>query len=228
MEGSLSIELAGERLLLLPERALYWPAQQTLFVADVHLGKAAAFRAAGIPAPEAVTGATLQRLTRLLEQTRAARLIVLGDLVHAASGLTDTVCHAVAHWRQTLRGIEMVLVTGNHDRRAGGVPANWQVADAGERFELPPFALLHHPGAVAGRYALAGHLHPGIRLRGLGGERLKLPCFWLGEGQGVLPAFGDFTGLSLISPQEGDRVYAVAEDAVCPIPVSETSSGSRG
>lgn len=224
MDGSLSVELAGERLLLLPQRAIYWPAQRTLLAADVHLGKAATFRAAGIPAPEAVTGATLQRLAGLLARTRANRLLILGDLVHAASGLTETVRDAVAHWRQSLSGIEMVLVTGNHDRRAGGLPADWHVADAGERFDLSPFALLHHPGRVAGRYVLAGHLHPGVRLRGFGGERLKLPCFWLSNEQGVLPAFGDFTGISLISPQEGDRVYAIADDAVCAIATPETSS----
>ena len=38
--------VAGEQLLLLGERAVYWERTRTLFVADPHFGKAAAFRAA--------------------------------------------------------------------------------------------------------------------------------------------------------------------------------------
>ncbi len=34
---------AGKPVQLLPERALWWPAGQALFVADLHLGKAATF-----------------------------------------------------------------------------------------------------------------------------------------------------------------------------------------
>src|SRR5581483_12363457 len=45
------VGLQGESLLLLPERALLWERTGTLVVADAHLGKAAAFRAAAIPLP---------------------------------------------------------------------------------------------------------------------------------------------------------------------------------
>ena len=47
--------LCGERVVLRVERALFWPAQATLFVADVHLGKAATFRAGGVPLPRGGT-----------------------------------------------------------------------------------------------------------------------------------------------------------------------------
>src|SRR4051812_6702373 len=75
---SVATTLAGEAVELLPQRALYWPAQQTLFVADVHLGKAAAFRAGGVPIPRGTTANDLDRLSMLITVTGARRLIVLG------------------------------------------------------------------------------------------------------------------------------------------------------
>jgi hypothetical protein len=36
--------VAGEKLGLFAERAIYWPARSTLLVADPHFGKAATFR----------------------------------------------------------------------------------------------------------------------------------------------------------------------------------------
>jgi len=47
--------VAGEKLVLLAERAVFWPAKKALFVADFHLGKAASFRRAGIPLPSGTT-----------------------------------------------------------------------------------------------------------------------------------------------------------------------------
>ena len=51
-DGSHSIQLADEQLLLLPERALWWPQQKALVLSDVHFGKSATFRENGIPVPE--------------------------------------------------------------------------------------------------------------------------------------------------------------------------------
>ena len=228
MEGSLSIELEGERLLLLPQRALFWPDHSTLLVADLHLGKAATFRAAGIPAPEGTTAATLGRLSTVVRLTKAQCLIVLGDLVHAAEGLTEQVCETMARWRAAHAHLALTLVTGNHDRRAGQLPENWQLQSAGLQLEARPFLLLHHPEPVAGAYFLAGHVHPAIRLQGVGRQRLKLPCFWFGGEGGILPAFGAFTGNHLLKPKMGEQVYAVAEDVVIPIHPAETSQRDWG
>jgi metallophosphoesterase superfamily enzyme len=78
----------------------------------------------------------------------------------------------------------------------------------------PPFALAHHPTRVAESYVLAGHVHPCAVLVGRGRQRERLPCFWLGEHTGVLPAFGDFTGCAEVTPNEGDALWVVADDEV--------------
>ena len=95
--------LAGERVELHAERALYWPAGATLFVADVHLGKAAAFRAGGIALPRGGTQADLARLAALLARTRARRLVVLGDFLHAAAGRVAALDAAFVAWRAAAR-----------------------------------------------------------------------------------------------------------------------------
>jgi metallophosphoesterase superfamily enzyme len=81
----------------------------------------------------------------------------------------------------------------------------------------PPLVFDHHPRASSAGYVLSGHLHPGVALRGAGGQHARLPCFWFGAAVGVLPAFGEFTGLALVSPAPGDRLFAVAEEAVVPV-----------
>ena len=85
-----------------------------------------------------------------------------------------------------------------------------------------PLALCHHPQRVAGAYVLAGHLHPCVVLTGAGRDRLRLPCFWLGDAVsnpvGVLPAFGSFTGMHPIERQPRDRVFAIAGASVQQVP----------
>lgn len=197
------IEVCGERLVLRPDRSLFWPRARALVVADPHFGKADAFRAAGLPVPGDAAG-PLARLAAALADTAARRLLVLGDFWHARAGRTDRVAADLAAWRAARPDLRIDLIRGNHDR-AGPPPPGWgEWADAS--FE-PPFAFAHHPQLSVAGYTLAGHLHPGVVL---GRERLRLACFWFGPRVGVLPAFGDFTGAAEVRAAAGDRVFAVA------------------
>jgi DNA ligase-associated metallophosphoesterase len=206
-------EVAGERLVLLPEKAAFWPRARALFVADFHLGKAATFRSAGIPLPSGTTRENLDRLDRAVVNTKARQVIFLGDFLHAASGRAPLTLDAFSEWRGTRGDLELTLVRGNHDARAGDPPESFGIRciDAGGAFGA--FILNHEPGAARGGYALAGHIHPAVRLRGEG-ESLRLPCFWFGSRYGVLPAFGAFTGTAEVRPREGDQVYVIADDDV--------------
>ena len=210
LDGSLRTTVAGEELVLLAERAVYWPARATLLVADPHFGKAAAFRFAGLFVPPGTTAASLSRLSRLIVATGARRIVFLGDFLHAAEGRSGQMFEAVAGWRQSHAAIEMMLVRGNHDRRAGDPPSEVRMEVVDGPVVEGPFALVHHPVVVAGSYVLAGHIHPCVTMRGRGKERERLACFWFGRETGVLPAFGEFTGCAEISPLEGERVWVVA------------------
>lgn len=214
MPNEQTIVVAGETLALLPEGAVHWPLRGALVAADLHWGKAAAFRAAGLPIPEGGTGADLARLDGALRRTGARRLIILGDLLHARAGRAASVLGQVAAWRAGRPELEVALVRGNHDRGAGDPPAEWGFACLDEPWAAPPFVLRHHPAEAAEGYVLAGHLHPAAQLRGPGRQRARLPCFWFGPRVGVLPAFGGFTGSATASPGPGDRVFVIAGDEV--------------
>ncbi len=211
----LEVRWANNLMQLLPERALHLPAQQAAIIADVHLGKAATFRAAGIPVPEAATAATLARLDRVVQRTGCARLIVLGDLLHARSGQSAAVVDAVAAWRQRHRRLACTLVRGNHDRSAGDPPAAWEIECVEGGFQLGDFTLQHEPGERASSGpTLCGHLHPAVRLYDPAAGALRMPCFHFQPAVAVLPAFGDFTGTRCVRPAAADRVFVVGSDAV--------------
>lgn len=213
--GAIGLTVAGEALWLLPQRAVYWPAQGLLLVADVHLGKAASFRHHGVAVPSGTGQATLARLDQALVLSGARRLIVLGDLLHARSGHTAALDRLVADWLAQHPGLDWALLAGNHDRHAG-VPGGWRLGQVEEGSVIGPFVLRHAPPAAADPrgYVLAGHVHPAVRLRGAAGQRARLPCFWFGAAAGILPAFGEFTGHHEVRPQPGDRVCVLAGEAV--------------
>ncbi len=206
--------VAGERLVLLAERAAWWPAARTLFVADFHLGKAASFRSAGIPLPAGTTADNVDRLDRALAGKPAEHLVFLGDFLHSAQGRAPATLDRFAGWRASREELAITLVRGNHDDRAGDPPAEWDVRCVNPGEAMGPFALVHEPGPVRGGYALAGHIHPAVRLSERGGQSLRLPCFWFGPRVGVLPSFGAFTGSAVVRPSAGDQVFVVADDQV--------------
>nr|WP_225782770.1 ligase-associated DNA damage response endonuclease PdeM [Xenophilus sp. Marseille-Q4582] len=212
------VHWAGESLQLLPAPALWWPAQRTLFVADLHLGKAASYRALGQPVPGGTTARNLARLDALIAAHAPARLVFLGDFLHAREARTPALLQALAQWRARHAALAMTLVRGNHDDRAGDPPAALQIAVVDEPHLLGPFAACHHPQDHASHFVLAGHAHPVCSLHGAGRDRLRLPCFVQDAGRAVLPAFGEFTGGWLVPPAPGRRFHAVGGEAVWALP----------
>jgi uncharacterized protein len=214
-----TILAGGQPLRLLAGKAAFIAAGRTLLVADAHIGKAVSFRALGVPVPRGTTSETLAALTALVGSTSARRIVFLGDFLHSAHAHAAATLAAVAAWRAAHRGLELVLVRGNHDDRAGDPPRELGIVVVDEPFMQQGFALCHHPQRVAGAYVLAGHLHPCVTLGGRAGDHLRLPCFWLGDDVGVLPAFGAFTGMHAIRAAASERVFAIADDRVAAMPM---------
>lgn len=218
-----SLELAGEPAVLLPDPALFLPSRQTVLVTDLHLGKETAFRSHGLGIPEGDSAADLERLSRLLTATGAVRMVILGDFFHARSGRSEALDQALLHWRHRHPEVELLLIRGNHDRGAGDPPAELGIDCRTGPLEEAGLFLRHEPGGgdpgSAGGYTLAGHLHPSVVLRGRGRERMRLPCFWFGATEGVLPAFGRFTGTAPVTPRPGDRIFVVGEGDVVEVPL---------
>lgn len=206
------ITIQNEQIALLPQRALFWETQKALLLADLHLGKVNHFRKAGVPVPIKANERNAEVLLETIQLTKPERVIFLGDLFHS---------HYNDEWEvfgQVLRNFPTVsfeLVVGNHD-----ILSNYQYQKLGiilhQELRLGPFLLTHHPyEEYAGDlYNLAGHVHPGARLVGKGKQGLTLPCFYFGKQQGLLPAFGVFTGLARIVPKKEDQVFVIIENKV--------------
>jgi uncharacterized protein len=196
-------------LKLLPERAAFAPGAKTLFVADLHLGKAATFRALGAPAPTGVSEETLRRLAELIDTTQPQHVVVLGDFTHARAAMTRGLFESLCAWRARWSSLAFTIVLGNHDRGAEQAYSDCGFSCAQAPALIAGIECRHHPidsGHSAGPLALAGHVHPVVRLNGPGRDSLRTPCFVVGERQIVLPAFGEFTGGSLAVPAEGERL----------------------
>lgn len=213
-----TIEVAGRALSLLPQKAAFLPDTRTLLIADAHIGKATSFRALGVPVPRGTTSETLSLIVELVARHEARRIVFLGDFLHSARSHVAATLDAVNRWRALHPALELVLVRGNHDDRAGDPPASLGFTVVDEPLRDEGLALCHHPEPVAGAYVLAGHLHPCVSVHGRARERLRLPCFHFGAHVGVLPAFGSFTGMHPARIAPGDRVFAVADDAVRELP----------
>ncbi|HEY7090958.1 MAG TPA: ligase-associated DNA damage response endonuclease PdeM [Tepidisphaeraceae bacterium] len=215
--GKIEVEFGGQRLLLLADRAVYWPARETLLIADIHLGKGAAFRTAGVPVPSGATVKDLARLEVLLRTTRAQRLVVLGDFIHARDARQPEVLESIARWRRG-HNVRILLVRGNHDLRAGNVPAEWNIEEVEEPFAEGGMLLSHSPCSEDEPLpTLAGHIHPIFRMRDFDGTTVAVPCFVLDGNCFILPAFGTFTGGEGVSMRPGRRIYVIAGGRVIPI-----------
>ena len=147
----LAVQVGGACMELWPQKAVHLPEHKALLVADVHLGKAQAFRRLGVPVPGGTTQDNLQTLDVLLGGTGARQVIFLGDFLHAPQSSSPALLHAVHAWRQRHATVSMVLVRGNHDLRAGDPPATLEMDIVDEPW---PLGALGESccGALGGRY----------------------------------------------------------------------------
>lgn len=220
MSATTTISCAGEALVLDADRAAFWPRRATLVVGDVHLGKESVFGRHGLAVPGGVTDDDLARLARLVAAHRAERLVVLGDLVHAAPSDGARWPELVTRWLDDHTALDVVVVAGNHDRPAVREALDprltWSAAPVAET----PFVFTHEPGPHPDGYALGGHLHPVVKLGGKRGDRLRCPAFWFRADHAVFPAFGAFTGGLAVEPAAGERVVVVGDGDLLELPGS--------
>lgn len=169
--------------------ALFWPAEATLFVADLHLGKGPAYARRGALLPPYDTRATLDRLGAVLARRRPRRVVCLGDSVHdaeAAAALDGADRAALA---AMVGAREWIWVAGNHDPDPVPALGGRCVAE----LAIDGIACRHEAAPGLGGAELSGHFHPKASVR-LRGRRVTRPCF-LADGQrAVLPAFGAYAG----------------------------------
>jgi len=225
VKRELTLKIAGQEVLLLADKALYWPQRKVMFIADAHFGKAAAYRALGQQVPRGTTRDNLLRLDALLAHYPTRRLIFLGDLLHAPKSHAPDTLAALHEWRRSHATLLCTLIRGNHDRRAGDPPSTLEFGIVNEPWPLGPFALRHTPVVQVGHHVIAGHLHPVFQLCGKGRQSLRLPCFESTDDITVLPSFGDFTGGKTIEACPGKRFFVTDGSYLWPVMSGKSRAG---
>lgn len=209
------IEVQNIKLQLLPEKAMYWPSIKSLFVADLHFGKVMHFRKAGIGIPTGAIHENLERFSSLLLNREVDTVYLLGDLFHSDENIE---WQLFVELIEKFSHIKFILIIGNHDILPANMynEINLEVFD---QIKIENILFTHHPEEQIekGYYNICGHIHPGIRLSGNARQSLRLPCFYFGESQGILPAFGAFTGTKTIKTKKGDQVFVIADDEIIKI-----------
>lgn len=207
------IHLAGERLMLDPAGALFWPATAMLVVSDLHLEKGSSYARHGQLLPPYDTHATLDRLTLLLRRYQPRQVIALGDSFHDVGGSARLPVGELARLRAMTEAHRFIWVQGNHDP----FPPQGMGGDWVEAFTTTTLVFRHQ--AISGaRHEISGHHHPKALVPARG-TSVSRPCFVADSRRLLMPAFGAYTGgldvresaISRLFPR-GGRVFLLGRD----------------
>ncbi|SEA67716.1 ligase-associated DNA damage response endonuclease PdeM [Pedobacter hartonius] len=208
----MTINCKGESLVLDKDKAIYWESKKMLIISDLHLGKGAHFRRAGIQVPATVMETDLDKLSRLISKFAPQILLVTGDMFHHQM---NTEVETFRLWRTQFPDLRIILVKGNHDLLREEDYAGLSIEVHSKELLYFPFRFVHdQPRDFDEYYNITGHIHPGITIYGKARQQIKLPCFYFGSTCAILPAFSVFTGLSKIRAEEGDQFYAITPEKV--------------
>lgn len=222
----MQISFAGESFEPLLSGALYWPSEQTLLVADLHLEKMASFAAKGQLLPPYDTRLTLAALARDMAETSARRVICLGDSFHRDEGVQNLADDDLVQVKTMTAQTEWIWIAGNHDpspHELGG--------DCVQTLAIRGVTLAHEPkSGLPG--LIAGHLHPAARVL-IGGRSVRRPCFAHDGHLLILPAYGVPTGSLNIKAQPFQglwdwsrmNVTMLGRDRVYPVSIKRLVAG---
>jgi DNA ligase-associated metallophosphoesterase len=214
------LSISGRAFVADVSGALYWPSEDALIVADLHLEKGSSFAARGLMLPPYDTAATLERLAATLDAYPASTVICLGDSFHdcgAGERMSATDRETLAILQE---GRSWFWLNGNHDPEI----ADCFGGEVTPELTMAGIAFRHTPKASPVTHEIAGHLHPAARVS-FHGHVIRRPCF-VGNGKRlVLPAFGTFTGgLNVLDEAfaplfglEGLSVLVLGQEGLYPI-----------
>jgi DNA ligase-associated metallophosphoesterase len=207
------LKIRDQTCHFLPEKAIYWEEEKTIIIADIHIGKGTVFRKAGIPIPQGIMDEDLMNISKIVHRVNAKKCIIVGDLIHAHSGLSIDVKKKFSQWLHDIH-CEVHLVCGNHDHALlKHLPQEWPLHLHQEIMIIEPFLFSHFPTSHAQWFVWSGHLHPKVEISSAY-DRLVLRCFQIFPHLGILPAFGFFVGGTMIQKNADSQIYAIVDDTV--------------
>ncbi|OWW27134.1 metallophosphoesterase [Zobellia sp. OII3] len=192
-----------------PSGVLFWKEKSMLLISDVHLGKISHFRKFGAAVPQAAVQTNFKKMDKAIDLFQPQVIVFMGDLFHSA---LNKEWKLFENWIATISS-EVILVAGNHDiisplkYEALGIQVVSEIC-------LDGFLLTHHPEEREACFNFCGHIHPAVRLQGMGRQSIRLACFFKSAHQMILPAFGTFTGTHVLEPQADHEIYALTEEEI--------------
>ena len=178
---------AGQRMLLEPSGALFWPERRILVVSDLHLEKGSASASRGSLVPPWDTSRTLDALEASVAARSPAAVVALGDSFHDGGGPGRMLPRDAERLLRLARAFRFVWVAGNHDPAPAGFPGEpvpeW-IAGA---------LTFRHAAAPGARGEVCGHFHPKATVATRGG-RVTRACFVADGDRVMLPAMGAYAG----------------------------------
>ncbi len=205
----MNFSFANQEFIADPAGVLFWPARQTLIVADLHLEKGSAFGTRGQFLPPYDSAETVAKLRRLVAQYGAARVLTLGDNIHDLGGWERLDNQTYAQLSALVDDVDLLFLYGNHDR-----------------LQIPPLGtaqatlieegmLFTHEPALYDLPTMAGHLHPCATLQTAAG-RHRMCCFYVSPQLLILPAFGAYAGgMDVLTPPFQPLHDAAAQLLLC-------------
>lgn len=224
MQSPCPHKILNQQFWLTGDRTLFWEEEKALIVSDLHFGKTGHFRKSGIAVPQSVYKEDLQRLVVQIQHFQPEQLIIVGDMFHSHA---NRELELFLKWRGDLSGLEIQLIRGNHDilkedwYEKAGIRLSQTTLSMNRFHFVHDIADLEKMGDASEEHAcsslpyfFSGHIHPGIRIQGMGKQSLCFPCFYFGKEYAVLPAFSRFSGIALIAPEKEEQVFAIVNNAV--------------
>lgn len=216
MHEHLDLEVNGVSVRLMGEGAILLRATGSLLIADVHIGKAAHFRKAGLAVPGASARSDMKRLESLIALEEVCEVIFLGDLGHSDYN---------AEWlsfveiRNRFSSIPFILVRGNHDASPVSFYKKMGINEVVDSLLRANFFLCHEPPkSHSGAFFISGHVHPAVRLKSNARQQMVLTCFYFSKSGCILPAFTRFSGKFVLDLNEEDRAFPIAKGKVVSLP----------
>jgi len=201
---------------------LFWQEKSMLLISDVHLGKVSHFRKFGAAVPQKAIQKNFDSMDEVVDFFQPETIVFMGDLFHSS---LNKEWNLFEKWISGITS-QVILVIGNHD-----IISPIKYEDLGikvvSEIQSEGFLLTHHPEEREGFFNFCGHIHPAIRLTGLGRQSVRLRCFFKSAAQLLLPAFGEFTGSHTLEPAENCQVFALLGDTVLPVPIKSVKRKRR-
>ena len=216
MNALIAYSINENNFVLSPDRTILWEKQNTLILADLHLGRTGHDRRKGTAISPKIYTEDLQRLFSQILYSKADQLIIVGGLSHFN---TNKEMELFKKWRNDFSALTIHLVNDNEDPFVEQWYKEMNITRT-DHFVLDKFSFRHNPKkinmatTISGAYSFCGLQHPGIPIKEIGKKTAQVPCFYFKNSFALLPAFSRYTVLSKVSPKKTENVFAIVENSL--------------